>query len=71
MYETHVLRSNNLFRLVCTTGMIISLLCVGGLGVTGEKDELGDKVFTRGIGIGIVCFACVKFLTCPALLVPC
>jgi MFS family permease len=39
--------------LVCTLGMIISLLAVGGLGTT--RDGQGD--FTRGVGIGIVVFA--------------
>ena len=39
--------------LVCTIGMIISLLCVGGLGTTRS----GDGSFSRGVGIGIVVFA--------------
>ncbi|KAK4498379.1 hypothetical protein PRZ48_011037 [Zasmidium cellare] len=39
--------------LVCTIGMLVSLVCVGGLGTT--KDADGN--FSRGIGIGIVVFA--------------
>ena len=39
--------------LVCTIGMLVSLVAVGGLGTT--KDADGN--FSRGVGIGIVCFA--------------
>ncbi|KAF2174039.1 hypothetical protein M409DRAFT_16315 [Zasmidium cellare ATCC 36951] len=39
--------------LVCTIGMLVSLVCVGGLGTT--KDADGN--FSRGVGIGIVIFA--------------
>ncbi|KAK4611975.1 Galactose transporter [Fulvia fulva] len=39
--------------LVCTIGMLVSLVAVGGLGVT--KDSDGN--FSRGVGIGIVVFA--------------
>lgn len=38
--------------LVCTLGMIVSLLAVGGLGTTRY-----DGGFSRGVGIGIVVFA--------------
>jgi hypothetical protein len=39
--------------LVCTLGMIISLLAVGGLGTTRNN----QGTFTRGVSIGIVVFA--------------
>lgn len=51
IFGNKVNRRTNL--LVCTTGMFISLIAVGGLGVT--KDSEGN--FSRGIGIGIVVFA--------------
>ncbi|USW54918.1 Putative major facilitator, sugar transporter, major facilitator superfamily [Septoria linicola] len=51
IFGNKVNRRTNL--LVCTIGMLVSLVAVGGLGTT--KDANGE--FSRGIGIGIVVFA--------------
>ncbi|PPJ57486.1 hypothetical protein CBER1_09927 [Cercospora berteroae] len=51
IFGNKINRRTNL--LVCTIGMLVSLVAVGGLGTT--KDANGD--FSRGIGIGIVVFA--------------
>ena len=51
IFGNKINRRTNL--LVCTIGMIISLVCVGGLGTT--KDANGD--FSRTVGILIVVFA--------------
>lgn len=45
-------------RLVCTIGMIISLIAVGGLGTTRDA----DGGFSRGVGIGIVVFAYINIV---------
>jgi hypothetical protein len=50
LFGNKMRRRTNL--IVCTIGMVISLMAVGGLGTTGHNNH-----FTRGVGIGIVVFA--------------
>ncbi|KAL3443950.1 general substrate transporter [Aspergillus insuetus] len=56
MLGNKISRRNNL--IVCSIGILISLITVGGLGTTRSS----DGTFSRGIGIGIVVLAYINII---------
>jgi hypothetical protein len=56
MLGNKISRRNNL--IVCSIGILVSLITVGGLGTTRSA----DGTFSRGIGIGIVVLAYINII---------